>query len=97
MTLETILNATSLQASESGATHCGSQDGQMTSLSGPEAALANLSARQAKELGLMMSGTCGLIGNGSSRSATLQSCLESRLRVKTQTRGSTLYKLTWKP
>ncbi len=44
----------------------------------------------------MTSGTCGLRGTGSSASADLQLCLESRLRARLSTLGSTLYKLTWK-
>ncbi len=56
-----------------------------------------LSARQARELGLLTSGTFGPPSSTSSKSASLQSSLESRLRAKTQTLGSTLYKLTWKP
>jgi len=64
---------------------------------GPEAAHASHSARQAKKAGLMMSGTCGLHGNGSSSSSALQSLLESKLQARLQGLGSTLYKLTWKP
>lgn len=45
----------------------------------------------------MTSGIYGLHSTTSSKSAALQSSLESRLRAKTQTLGSTLYKLTWKP
>ena len=45
----------------------------------------------------MTSGTYGRTSIGSSKSADLQSCLESRLRARTQGLGSTLYKLTWKP
>ena len=45
----------------------------------------------------MMSGTSGPPSITSSKSASLQSSLESRLRAKTQTLGSTLYTLTWKP
>lgn len=45
----------------------------------------------------MTSGIYGLRGIGSSSSADLQSCLESRLRARLLTTGSTLYKLTWKP
>lgn len=45
----------------------------------------------------MTSGTYGQAGIGSSSSVALQSCLESRLRARTQSLGSTLYKLTWKP
>ena len=63
---------------------------------GPAVARANLSARQAKELGLLTSGTSGLPSNGSSASASLMSSLASRLRALTASCGSTLYKLTWK-
>ncbi|MCH1581575.1 MAG: hypothetical protein L7S63_00490, partial [Flavobacteriales bacterium] len=44
----------------------------------------------------LTSGTSGLTGTTSSRSAALQRSLESRLRAKTGLVGSTLYKLTWK-
>ncbi len=90
-------NATSLQALESGPSLFVEPDGQMTFLYGPGVAHASLSARQAKELGLLTSGISGQASIGSSKSADLQSSLESRLRARTQTLGSTLYKLTWKP
>lgn len=45
----------------------------------------------------MMSGTYGPPCIGWSGSAALSSLLESNLAVLTQTTGSTLYKLTWKP
>mgnify|MGYP003520120273 FL=1 len=44
----------------------------------------------------MTSGTYGLLPTGSLSSAALQSSLASRLRAKTASLGSTLYKLTWK-
>ncbi len=91
-----MLNATSSQASEDGASHSGSQDGQTTVLFGPDPALASLSARQAEEQGNLMSGTSGRTGTTSSASASLQSFLASRLQAKTASVGSTLYKLTWK-
>ena len=97
MNLWDIRSATSLPESESGATHCETQGGPMIVRCGQEVAHASLSARQAKEQGLMMSGTYGLTFNGSSSSASLQSCLESRLQAKLQSLGSTLYTLTWKP
>lgn len=97
MISEGIPSATSLLVSGCGHTRCGKQDGQTTDRSGPGAAHANLSARQAKELGLLTSGTFGLPSSTSSSSAALQSCLESRLRAKLSSLGSTLYKLTWKP
>lgn len=45
----------------------------------------------------MTSGTSGPRSTISSKSASLQSSLVSRLQARTQTLGSTLYKLTWKP
>ena len=54
-------------------------DGATTDLFGLVPARANLSARQAKELGLMTSGTCGQPSSTSSSSAALQSFLESKL------------------
>ena len=90
-------NAISLQASACGATPFGNQDGATTDLFGLVPVHASLSARQAKELGLMTSGTCGQPSTTSSASANLQSSLENKLRAKTQTLGSTLYTLTWKP
>ena len=72
-------------------------DGRMTARSGQAVALASLSARQARALDLLTSGTCGPSSSTSFASAALQSSLESRLRQKMQTLGSTLYKLTWKP
>ena len=90
------LNAISSQASEDGASHCASQDGQTTVLFGPAPALANLSARQAEEQGKLMSGTSGRTGTTSSASASLQQFLANKLQAKTASAGSTLYKLTWK-
>lgn len=66
-------------------------------LFGREVVLANLSARQAQDLGLLTSGTFGPSGTGSLRSAALQKSLESRLRARTLNLGSTLFSLTWKP
>lgn len=70
--------------------------GQTTLASGPDRALANLSAMQAEKMGLLMSGTYGRTGSGSSRSRSLQSCLASKLRARTDVNGSILYRLTWK-
>ena len=90
-------NATSSPASAFGPWHFAAPAGQMTDLFGLVPVLANLSARQAKALGLLTSGTSGQLLGTSSRSASLQSSLESRLRAKTSMYGSTLYTLTWKP
>ena len=90
-------NAISSQASGSGPMPFGVQAGPMTDLFGAVPVHANLSARQARELGLLMSGTCGPRSTISFASDALQSSLESRLRARMQTLGSTLYALTWKP
>tara|TARA_Y100000004_G_scaffold169609_1_gene204024 strand:- start:38 stop:922 length:885 start_codon:yes stop_codon:yes gene_type:complete len=96
MTFEDLLSATSLPGSASGATPSDKQVGQTTGLSGPDPAHANLSARQAKEKGLMTSGTHGPPSTGSSASVDLTESLVSRLRAELENRGSTLYRLTWK-
>ena len=96
-TLTDTHSAISLQVLESGPTPFGSQAGQMIDLFGQVPVRANLSARQAKALGLMTSGTSGPPSTTSFESDALQKSLESRLQAKTQTLGSTLYALTWKP
>lgn len=89
-------SATSSPASESGPRRFDSLDGLTIDLFGPVPVRANLSARQAKELGLLTSGTSGRRGTGSSASAVLQRSLENRLQALTASAGSTLYTLTWK-
>jgi hypothetical protein len=96
MNLWDLPNATFLQGSGDGASHCERQDGQMIGQYGRDPAHANLSARQALEAGCLMSGTSGRTGTTSSTSAALQQYLESRLQAKTASAGSTLYRLTWK-
>jgi hypothetical protein len=88
-----LFNATSLPESASGQQPSELPDGQTTARSGADPAHASLSARQAKERGLTTSGTYGPIGNGSSRSAALQSSLGNRLRARTAFAGSILYRL----
>lgn len=97
MTSSHTPNAISSQASAFGPTPFAAPAGQMIDLFGPVPVLANLSPRQARELGLMILATSGRRSPGSSASVSLQSSLENRLRARTQTLGSTLYKLTWKP
>jgi hypothetical protein len=89
-------SAISSQESAGGPLPCEWRDGLMAGLSGPAPAHANLSARQAKALGFLMSGTFGRHFTGSSASASLQSSLESKLRARMASSGSTLYTLTWK-
>lgn len=91
-----LLNATSSPELASGPMPCDKPDGPMIARSGPDRALASLSARQAKEQGLLTSGTYGQRGITSSASADLQSSLVNRLKQRFATAGSTLFKLTWK-
>ena len=72
-------------------------DGRTTGRSGPGHVPVNLSARQAGDLGLLTSGTCGLLGTGSSSSAALQRFLASRLAGLAGLSGSILYSAIWKP
>ncbi len=96
MILKDTHNTISSQASADGVTLCASRDGPTTDPCGREAALANLSARQAKAKGLLTSGTFGRPGIGSSHSVALMSSLGNRLRARMAWYGSILYRLTWK-
>lgn len=89
-------SATSSQASACGVTPCASQAGPTTAPSGRDHALASLSAWQAWVVGWTTSGTFGRTGSTSSSSAALASSLVSRLKRRSATAGSTLFKLTWK-
>lgn len=89
-------SATSSPASAYGVTPFDLPAGVTRLQSGRVRVHANLSPRQAKEAGSLMSGTFGPHGSISSRSAALASSLASRLRAKTDLAGSTLFKLTWK-
>ena len=93
---EDIRSVISLLESASGPMRFVKRDGLTTAPSGPDHALASLSAAQVSEKGLLTSGTYGHTGSTSSRSADLSKSLENRLRQKTDGLGSTLYKLTWK-
>ena len=90
-------SAISSPGSASGRTLCETPGGQTTDLFGQGVVPVSPSARQVKELGLLMSGISGPPSTISSRSAALQLSLESRLQAKTQSLGSTLYAMTWKP
>lgn len=89
-------SATSSPELASGLIPCASPDGLTINQSGQAPARASLSARQAKEMGLLTSGTFGPTSSTSSASADLSMSLANRLQAETQTHGSTLYKLTWK-
>lgn len=97
MTLSDSLNAISSQESEDGRLPCVAEDGQTVARHGQRHAPASLSARQARDLGLLTSGTYGPPHIGLSASAALSWSLASNLAALTRATGSTLYKLTWKP
>ncbi len=90
------LNATSSPVSEDGVMLSNSQDGPKIGPYGLDPALANLSARQAKELGLLMSGTYGRRSSISSLTGNLLLFLANRLPIKKGSPGSILFKLIWK-
>jgi hypothetical protein len=89
-------NAIFLQASESGVTPCVLPGGLTISQFGQVLAPANLSARQAKAMGLLTSGICGPLGSTSLASAAQMHFLANRLQARTGLLGSPLYKLIWK-
>lgn len=90
-------NAISSPALASGPTPSVSLAGSMIARSGPGHAHASLSARQARERGLLTSGIFGPHSTGLSASASLSQSLASRLQARTASDGSTLYRPTWKP
>jgi hypothetical protein len=90
-------NVTSSPESGFGPWPCDELGGLTVAQFGQDLALANLSARQAREMGLLTSGICGPHFSTLSPSARLQSSLESRLQARLSNLGSTLYTLTWKP
>lgn len=89
-------NVTSLQESESGLMRFELPDGTMTDPYGRDHVPVNLSAWQAKEMDFLTSGTYGRTGFISSKCADLSKFLVSKLQVRTDLLGSTLFKLTWK-
>ena len=95
MTLLGSPSATSSPESESGHTHSGEPGGQTIGQSGPAVVPVNLSARQAREQGLLTSVTSGQLSIGSLASDSLQSALVSRLAAALANTGSTMFSLTW--
>jgi len=93
-----LFNVIGLQESQSGRLPFVELDGRMIDPYGQDPVLANLSPRQAKEKGLLTSGTYGRPGSTSSNTGRVQRyrSLVNRLRAMTASLGSTLYELTWK-
>lgn len=110
LTLWATDSVTSSPGSAGGRSPCASPVCRTPPRSGPDPVPASPSAPQASEAALSTPGsgcaweettpatpgTCGPPSGGSSRSADLQSCLESRLRALTDGRGSPLFALTWR-
>ena len=95
-TYAALRSAISSLESVFGPTPCELRVGRTIAPYGQDLAPASLSARQAKDLGLLTSGTYGQAGTGSLSSVALTRFLASKLQVRTATLGSTLFRLTWK-
>ena len=95
-TLPDIHSAISSPASAFGPTPCVVPDGATAALFGLALAPANLSARQARGMGLLTSGIYGRRGSTSLHSANLASSLGSKLSAQFPKVGSTLFTMTWK-
>lgn len=89
-------NAISSQGLGDGVSPCASQDGPTTSQCGQAAAPANHSVPRVSKKVKQTTGICGPYGIGSSRSAGLQSSLESRLHKLLPMVGGTKRPLIWK-
>lgn len=87
-------SVTSSPGSGSGAMPCAAPDGPTTDRSGPGPAPVSPSARRGRASASPMIATSGPNSFGSLRSAGLTSSLVNRLQART--RGSILYRLTWK-
>ena len=96
MTLWDMTSVISSPVSVDGALHSGLPVGPMTGQYGQDHARANHSAQQERNRECRTNGTSGRSGTASSASATLQSSLASRLRLRLTTDGSTLFAMTWK-
>jgi len=92
---DTLKRISSL-ASEGGLLLSGWRGGPTTDQSGPDLVRASPSALPTAAGGRMMPETFGTYGRRSFASASLQSSLESKLRARLASTGSTLYQLTWK-
>ena len=95
-TLRDLPNATSSLESVSGPTLSDKLDGRMTDLFGQEVVPASHSPQREHEKDSTTSVISGLSSSGSSVSAALTQSLANRLRAKTHSLGSTLFRLTWK-
>lgn len=96
LTLWEWVSATSSPASPDGATRCDSPESPTMPASGPDHVRVKGSAKRAAVADSPTPATSGPSGSDSSPSAALQSSLESNLRARLASSGSTLFSLTWK-
>jgi hypothetical protein len=89
-------SSTRSRASDAGHLRSVSPVSQMMMPFGPGLAPVSRSAQRASAADSTTLATSGPSGSGSSASASLQSSLESRLRVALASSGSTLFSLTWR-
>src|SRR4051812_4119475 len=89
-------SAISSPESADGVTRSDSPDGLMTDLFGQALAPVSHSASPARSVAAQMSDTYGLRSSVSSVSAALQQSLANRLAALLDSRGSTMFALTWK-
>lgn len=95
-TSENSTNGTSVLASASGPMPCAKLGGLTLTEFAQHLYLANLTPRQAKAMDLLTSGISGRRSSISSLSSVLESSSGSKLQARTQSLGSTLFKMTWK-
>ena len=95
-TCEATTSVTSSPASEGGATPCASPDGPMLDLFGRALAPASRSASPVNSVAATMGATYGLRSSVSSASAVLTQSSANRLQDRLDSRGSTMFALTWK-
>ena len=96
MTFADLPNVTFLPGLAAGQEHCKLQDGRKIGRFGQEAAPASHSAQPENKQENQTKGICGRPLQSSSRSASLQSSLASRLKARLSTGGSMIYRQTWK-
>src|SRR3990167_2846031 len=96
MILKDSLNAISLPESESGRMPLEAPDGQTILPFGQGAVHVNHSVKAGSGEASQISVISGPHGSGSSESVALTLSLASKLRAKTDSLGSTLFRLTWK-
>jgi len=94
-TSNSTIGAISSRGSDSGLTPSELLDSPPTNLFGLDRALVSPIPRRASKKAKKTQDTSGLPGADSSASASLQQCLESRLRLRLEKAGSTLFNLTW--